>query len=91
MIGLNIIAVKRAMHAIGMDDKKTYRRDDETYYKPYRNYYCTDVYDEVWSTLEQAGYAWHEDVDGDGITNYHLTHDGIDWLGDAIGVTIYYS
>lgn len=91
VIGPNIIPIKMAMHAIGMDDKKPYSRHGKLYYKPYRNYYCTGVNDIIWTALERVGYAWHDDVDGDSITNYHLTQDGIDWLGDAIGVTIYYS
>lgn len=52
------IYIDYASHAIGLDNKKPYKRHGKLYYRPYRNYYAASVKDcEVWETMVDAGYA----------------------------------
>lgn len=45
-------------HALGMDHRKTYRRNGKEYYKPYRNYFSTSMSNFVgWNILTKRGLA----------------------------------
>ena len=79
---------QQVLHAIGMDYKKPYTRHGKKFYRPYRNFFCTYITDATWSKLAKYGYADHDSVSKDGLTNYYLTREGLDWLGNSIGVTI---
>lgn len=79
-----------ATHAIGLDYKKPYIRHGKKFYRPYRNYYmCVkncDIYD-AWNFMESNGYAKSKESN-QGVY-FWLTRDGLDWLGEKIGVHIY--
>lgn len=77
-----------AKHAIGLDYKKPYHRHGRAFYKPYRNYFCTVKDDKLWNKLESAGYAVHSN-ERNGFVDFVLTRDGLDWLGDELGIIIY--
>lgn len=79
-----------ASHAIGLDHSRPYKRHGKRWYKPYRNYFSTASYGpdyELWKTLESAGYAKSRTSERGSM--FWLTRDGLDWLGDQIGVHIY--
>lgn len=80
----------RAMkHCIGMDYTTPYRRHAQLYYRPYRNRYATgndcDGVD-IWLELETLGMAKRNRPDG---WTFHLTREGLDWLGEQINVIIH--
>lgn len=82
------IAVRMAAHAVGLDNRKPYRRHERYFYKPYRNYFalgakCNGV--ALWIGLEREGYAERQE----GKWTFWLTRKGLDWLGKELGVTIY--
>ncbi|MEG1844661.1 MAG: hypothetical protein RR296_10485 [Clostridia bacterium] len=84
-----IIALPRpenaAAHAIGLDYKAPYSRHGKMFYKPYRNYFgAPECGSRIWEEIEDKGRALR---DRDGI--YHLTRDGLDWLGKELGITIH--
>lgn len=79
-----------ASHAIGLDRRRPYQRHGKRWYRPYRNYFytvpkCSDY--ALWETLESAGYA-NSQASEQGVM-FWLTRDGLDWLGNQIGVHIY--
>lgn len=82
----------RAEHAIGMDNRKTYKRKGKEFYKPYRNYYETVVDDIEWQILEWYGLAMHgkvrEDGDYKGLCHYHMTLKGMEWMEKVLKITI---
>ena len=83
--------IELAKHCIGLDKKKPYTRHGKKFYKPYRNYYAcnkTGKTCEDWEAMMDAGYAQAEEADK--LKYFRLTRVGLDWLGEKIGVTIYY-
>ncbi len=79
-----------AIHAIGLDNKKPYKRHGKLFYKPYRNYYDASQSDcEVWDRLVIDGYAKAGKKDRYGGRMYWLTRSGLDWLGKHLGIVIY--
>ena len=85
------IYINNAKHAIGLDNKKPYHRHGKAFYRPYRNYFCTDKNDDVWTVLTLAGYAGCDSTADDAeIVNYYLTPEGLEWLGSKLGVVIIY-
>lgn len=81
-----------AKHAIGLDYKKPYTRHGRKFYKPYRNYFCTNKDDFVWVYLKELEYAEHGEIriiSNKKICNYYLTKKGLDWLGEVLQIHIY--
>lgn len=84
--------VKVAAHMIGLDYKNPYVRHGKKYYKPYRNYFDSALSGRDYETLcgmEKAGYVKRT---GPNFTNgvvFRLTREGLDWLGNQLGVMIY--
>ena len=84
------IYISFASHAIGLDHKKPYKRHGKYFYKPYRNYYDASPKDcEVWEMMVAAGYAEAGRKDRRGGRMYWLTREGLDWLGDKLGIKIH--
>ena len=84
------IYVRFAVHAIGLDRNKPYKRHGKLFYRPYRNYYAASPKDsEVWEVMVAAGYAEAGRKDRYGGRMYWLTRKGLDWLGEQIGVHIH--
>lgn len=80
--------VDLATHAIGMNNKKPYKRHGQTWYKPYRNYYCAGSQgDPVWDEMVKQGYA--EASKGLSSVYYFMTRAGLDWLGEQTGINIH--
>ena len=70
-------------HCIGLDHKRPYTRNDESFYNPYRNYYDADQGDEpMWEALVEKHLAWKEKM-------YHLSIEGICLLRLQTGICIY--
>ena len=89
---------QQVFHCIGMVDScsqrhKPYHRHGKTFYKPWRNYFCTSADSEMWVLLCKAGYADHGEIhDHDGInpsTTFWMTRNGLDWMGEQLGMTIH--
>lgn len=78
-----------AKHCIGLDRKKPYTRHSRKFYRPYRNYYYVKEDNEEWSVLENAGYASHLTANRPGYVSFYLTREGLDWLGEQLGIYIY--
>ena len=84
------IYIKFASHAIGLDNKKPYKRRGKLFYRPYRNYYCASQKDsEIWDVMVNAGYAKAGKKDRRGGRTYWLTRKGLDWLGERLNIKIY--
>lgn len=82
--------VQLAAHAIGLDNKRPYKRHGKLFYRPYRNFYATLIgcpADWPWEPMVWDGYASFR-KNGEYIT-YFLTRKGLDWLGKELGMTIY--
>ena len=85
--------IELAKHCIGLGRRKPYTRHGKKFYRPYRNYFATagsgDDY-EAWELMVSAGYAEREESQNQhGGYSYHMTRDGLDWLGNKIGVVIH--
>ena len=79
-----------AMHCIGMDYHKPYKRRGKLFYRPYRNYFATSrggKYNSEWMELVGKGYA--EMRESDRGYYFWLTRAGLDWLGGVLGIKIY--
>jgi len=78
-------------HCIGMDNPrhKPYSRNGRLYYRPYRNYFCTDANDKLWNLLCDNGLASHDRISREGLTNFWLTRKGLDWLGRRLNIKIH--
>lgn len=82
--------INLASHAIGLDRKKPYKRHGKLYYRPYRNYYVTGASNnEEWNVMVEAGYSEAGEENRHGGRTYRLTREGLDWLGNLLGIHIY--
>ena len=82
--------IEYAKHAIGLDNKKPYKRHGRLFYRPYRNYFCASGKQiVVWEVLRKKGYADRGMKSRTGIITYWLTREGLDWLGEKLGIKIY--
>lgn len=82
--------MKLATHAIGLDNKKPYRRHGKYFYKPYKNYYDASIYDcEYWNEMCELGYAFKGMKNRYDGAMYWLTRKGLDWLGELLHITIH--
>ena len=83
--------INLASHAVGLDHKKPYKRHGRLFYRPYRNYYAASPNcREAWEMLVDAGYAERGIGLSRGGRMYSLTRKGLDWLGERLGIVIYY-
>lgn len=86
-----IFCVDLASHAIGLGHRKPYKRHGKLFYKPYRNYFsicegCESF--NAWKEMELAGYAKSSKPES-GRFMFWLTRNGLDWLGEKLGMKIY--
>ena len=65
--------VDLAMHCIG----------------PYRNYFASGKEHEGWDVMALAGYAERGEANSHGGYTYYMTREGLDWLGEKLGIHIY--
>lgn len=82
--------VELAAHAIGLDNKRPYQRHGKLFYRPYRNFFSTHEKApdfESWEHMVATGLAKKSAQRCGAI--YWLTRKGLDWLGNAIGITIH--
>lgn len=82
--------VQLAAHAIGLDYKRPYQRHGKLFYRPYRNRFAT--HDKApdyrtWQGMVANGYA--DTYAHNRYIYYYLTRKGLDWLGNALGITIH--
>lgn len=82
--------INLAKHCIGLDRKKPYIRHGKKFYRPYRNYFATGRNHDDWDVMVDAGYAKRNEEQNQhrGYT-YWLTREGLDWLGNKLGITIH--
>lgn len=78
-------------HMIGLDYQCPYRRHNKLFYKPYRNFFsthstCNDYPCLV--DLVDKGLATHHTFD-DNAEYFFLSEQGLNALGEILGVTIY--
>lgn len=50
-------------HCVCLYYKKPYIRHGKKFYKPYRNYYATYAWNDIWNGLAGKGFAKHGNVD----------------------------
>lgn len=78
-----------AKHCVGLDRKKPYTRHGKKYYRPYRNYFAAGGNHDDWDSMVSAGYAKRGEQNQHGGYIFWLTREGLDWLGDRLGIHIY--
>lgn len=83
-------------HCIGLDHHKPYRMHGKRFFRPTRNYFDAGQRDyEAWRDIEARGYAvdWQERINRSstsyGIGWFKLTHEGMAFLGEELGIRIY--
>lgn len=82
--------IELAKHCIGLDRKKPYKRHGRYFYRPYRNYYAANKRGcEVWDTMVEAGYAKAGEKNSHGGRMYWLTREGLDRIGEKLGIQIW--
>lgn len=83
--------IRCAEHAIGLDyhKNKPYIRHGKKFYRPYRNRFYTHMQDRTWLELKEVGLADHGKVSREDCVTFWLTREGLDWLGEQIGVHIH--
>lgn len=77
---------QKALHTIGLNSghigRRLYTRQGKRYYKPFRNFFGGK--DKDLDLLVRAGYmVFGKDE------FYHFNRNGLDWLGDQLGIYIY--
>ena len=86
----NNIYVEYAMHCIGMDRRKPYKRHGKMFYRPYRNFYSAGKRDcEIWDVMVASGYAEAGEENQHEGRTYWMTRAGLDWLGEKLGIVIH--
>ena len=84
------IYIDLSKHCIGLDYKKPYKRHGRYFYRPYRNYYDAGGKDvKIWDTMASAGYAEAGRKDRYGGRMHWMTREGLDWLGEKLGIQIW--
>lgn len=80
-------------HTIGMDDRNCYTRHGKRFYKPYRNCFAAWDGDKDWEQAISEGLARKMVYPGRNgerdMAFYSLTREGLDWLGEHLGVFIH--
>lgn len=83
---------QKALHTIGLNSghvgRRLYTRHGKKYYKPYRNYFCGN--DKDLDRLVEAGYmeCLTEIKHGKKTCTYWFNRNGLDWLGEQVGMII---
>ena len=79
-------AIEICEHMVGLDYKRPYHRHGKAFYKAYRNYYI-DVPEgnKILNKLPEELFIVHQHERG---TTYHLTKNGLGWLGRQLHITI---
>ena len=88
---LRKVCIDLAQHAIGMDHAKTFRRNGEKIYLPYRNYFTAARREEPWEIMIVKGYAIgiaEQLEDGSMYVTYRMTPDGLQWLAKELRINI---
>ena len=84
------IYINLAKHCIGIDHKKPYKRHGRYFYRPYRNYYDAVGKDvKILDAMVNAGYAEAGRKNRYGGRMYWLSRQGLDWLGEKLGIHIW--
>lgn len=84
---------QKALHTIGLNSghvgRRLYTRHGKKFYKPYRNYFYGK--DSDLDKLVDAGYMERsiEIAHGEKHYMYWFNRNGLDWLGEQIGIKIY--
>lgn len=77
-------------HALGMDNRKSYKHRGQEFYLPYRNYYSANIDQEKgWEKAVENGLAEKYVNEERQYTNYHVTRAGMDYLGKKLGVYVF--
>ena len=85
---MNNETVRRACHAIGMDNKNPFYKYGEKHFISYRNYSVSSrLGDEYFDKLESEGLA--EADRGKQSVTYYLTEKGFQWLEKECGMVIH--
>ena len=83
---------QKALHTVGLNSgnvgRRLYTRHGKKYYKPYRNYFFGA--DRDLDVLVKAGYmeCCIAQTDVEREKQYWFNREGLDWLGEQIGVVI---
>lgn len=84
---------QKVLHMIGLNSGhikgRLYTRHGKKYYRPYRNYFCGN--DPDLDKLVEAGYMDYgltKVVFGGEQRIYWFNREGLDWLGDQLGIII---
>lgn len=85
---------QKALHTIGFNSSfprrrgRLYTRNRKKYFRPYRNYFYGN--DSDLDKLVEAGYMEsYQEIDMGREKTYWFNRNGLDWLGEQIGVHIY--
>lgn len=77
-------------HALGMDNRKSYKHRGQEFYQPYRNYFTTGVNGEPgWEKAVKDGLAEKYVSHAREYTCYRVTRAGMDYLGRKLGVYVF--
>lgn len=85
---------QKALHTIGFNSSfprrrgRLYTRNGKKYFRSYRNYFYGN--DSDLDKLVEAGYMEsYQEIDMGREKTYWFNRNGLDWLGEQIGVYIY--
>lgn len=81
--------IELAKHFIGLDRKKPYTRHGKKFYRPYRNYFVSSRNHEDLDVMVSAGYIERGEENQHGGYTYYMTREGLDWLGNELGIKIW--
>ena len=82
--------IELAKHCIGLNYKKPYTRHGKKFYRPYRNYFYSGKSFDDLETMVNAGYMKRDkEKNQQGGYTFCMTREGLDWLGEKIGIHIY--
>lgn len=81
--------IELAKHFIGLDRKKPYIRHGKKFYRPYRNFFSSGRSHGNLDTMVDAGYVERGEKNQHGGYTYYMTRQGLDWLGNELGIKIY--
>ena len=85
---MNNEMVRRACHAIGMDNKQPFYKYGEKHFISYRNYSVSNrLGDEYFDKMESEGLA--ESDRGKQSVTYYLTEKGFQWLEKECSMVIH--
>lgn len=81
--------IELCKHMVGLDRESPYHRHGKAFYKPYRNFFCDrETGNRLLDRLPQDVVFVNK---GEKHTYYHLTENGLKWLGRQLKITIKWS